>query len=255
ANPSALVIWEAQFGDFANTAQVIFDQFISSSEVKWQRMSGLVVYLPHGYEGQGPEHSSARLERVLQLCAEDNMQVANCTTPAQIFHLLRRQMLRNFRKPLIVMTPKSLLRHPKAVSNLSDLTEGAFQTVIPDTVEPKGVNRILFCSGKVYYDLLEEREKTGKNNNAIVRVEQLYPFPETEIKDMLKKYSGANDIVWVQEEPQNQGSWAFIRGEWDVMDSGKQIRYVGRKKSSSPAAGHLKLHLREQEELVKTALQ
>ncbi|HMV77297.1 MAG TPA: 2-oxoglutarate dehydrogenase E1 component [Leptospiraceae bacterium] len=255
ANPSALVIWEAQFGDFANTAQVIFDQFISSSEVKWQRMSGLVVYLPHGYEGQGPEHSSARLERVLQLCAEDNMQVANCTTPAQIFHLLRRQMLRNFRKPLIVMTPKSLLRHPKAVSNLSDLTEGAFQTVIPDTVEPKGVNRILFCSGKVYYDLLDEREKTGKNNNAIVRVEQLYPFPETEIKDMLKKYSGANDIVWVQEEPQNQGSWAFIRGEWDVMDSGKQIRYVGRKKSSSPAAGHLKLHLREQEELVKTALQ
>jgi len=256
ADPNTLVIWEAQFGDFANTAQVIFDQFISSSEVKWQRRSGLVVLLPHGYEGQGPEHSSARLERVLQLCAQNNMQVANCTTPAQYFHMLRRQMHRKYRKPLIMMSPKSLLRHPQAISDISELTGGSFQSVLDDTNAQSGnVTKLIFCSGKVYYDLLDSREKEKKSNIALIRIEELYPFPEDSIKGILKKYSKATDVIWVQEEPQNQGAWMYIRDAFDEMNQkAGSIRYIGRKKSASPAAGHLKLHTKEQEELVKQAL-
>jgi 2-oxoglutarate dehydrogenase E1 component len=256
ADPNTLVIWEAQFGDFANTAQVIFDQFISSSEVKWQRRSGLVMLLPHGYEGQGPEHSSARLERVLQLCAENNMLVANCTTPAQIFHILRRQMKRNFRKPLIIMSPKSLLRHPLAISDIDDLTGGSFQSVIEEKMaNPELIKRIIFCSGKVYYDLITEKEKSGRNDVTIVRVEELYPFPKESIKNIFHSCKNASEILWVQEEPQNQGAWMYIRDEMEEL-TGKAgiIGYVGRKKSASPAAGHTKIHLREQEELIKKAI-
>ena len=256
ADPNTLVIWEAQFGDFANTAQVIFDQFISSSEVKWQRRSGLVVLLPHGYEGQGPEHSSARLERVLQLCAENNMQVANCTTPAQYFHLLRRQMHRKYRKPLIMMSPKSLLRHPMAISDITELTSGKFESVLDETGnDPKKIKKIIFCSGKVFYDLYDARQKAGNNDRVIIRIEELYPFPEDSIKAILKKYPNATEQVWVQEEPQNQGAWMYIRDAFDeVTGKAGSIKYIGRKKSASPAAGHLKVHTKEQEELVKLAL-
>lgn len=256
ANPKALVLWEAQFGDFANTAQVIFDQFISCSEIKWQRRSGLVVLLPHGYEGQGPEHSSARLERVLQLCAENNMSVANCTTPAQYFHILRRQMLRNYRKPLIIMTPKSLLRHPMAISSIEHFTSGAFNEVITDTsVDPAKVTKVVFCTGKVFYDLLDARNKAEKNHIALVRVEQIYPFPTEKVKAVLNTFKSAGEIIWTQEEPQNQGAWLFVRDDFDeIIGKCGSISYVGRKRSASPAAGHLKTHLREQEELVKTAL-
>jgi len=256
AYPKALVLWEAQFGDFANTAQVIFDQFISSSEIKWQRRSGLVVLLPHGYEGQGPEHSSARLERVLQLCAENNMGVANCTTPAQYFHILRRQILRNYRKPLILMTPKSLLRHPLAVSSIEHFTSGAFNEVITDTsVEANKVTKLIFCSGKVYYDLLEARNKAKKEHIALVRIEQLYPFPSEKVKSVLNTFKSVGQVLWVQEEPKNQGAWLFVRDYFDELLGGcGKIAYVGRKPSASPAAGHLKLHLKEQEELVQLAL-
>jgi 2-oxoglutarate dehydrogenase E1 component len=256
ADPNTLVIWEAQFGDFANTAQVIFDQFISSSEVKWQRRSGLVVLLPHGYEGQGPEHSSARLERVLQLCAENNMQVANCTTPAQYFHLLRRQMHRKFRKPLIMMSPKSLLRHPMAISDITELTTGKFESVLDETGnDPKKIKKIIFCSGKVFYDLYDARQKASISDRVIIRIEELYPFPEDSIKAIQKKYPNATEQVWVQEEPQNQGAWMYIRDAFDeVTGKAGSIKYIGRKKSASPAAGHLKVHTKEQEELVKLAL-
>jgi 2-oxoglutarate dehydrogenase E1 component len=256
ANPKALVLWEAQFGDFANTAQVIFDQFICSSEIKWQRRNGLVVLLPHGYEGQGPEHSSARLERVLQLCAENNMSVANCTTPAQYFHILRRQMLRNYRKPLIMMTPKSLLRHPMAISSIEHFTSSAFNEVILDTsVDPSKVTKVIFCSGKVYYDLLDARNKSGKNHIALIRVEQLYPFPSEKIKSALTAFKQVKDILWVQEEPQNQGAWLFVRDDFDdILGNCGSIKYVGRKRSASPAVGHLKAHLKEQEEILKNAL-
>lgn len=254
ADPASLVIWEAQFGDFANTAQVIFDQFISSSEIKWQRMSGLVVLLPHGYEGQGPEHSSARLERYLQLCAENNIQVANCTTPAQYFHLLRRQLLRKFRKPLIIMTPKSLLRHPMAISNTSELIEGGFQEVLPESSKLIGpdAKKLIFCSGKVYYDLIEQREKLKADHVAIARVEQLYPFPEAKIREVVSAYKSA-EVYWVQEEPQNQGAWFFMLDNFSsILD--KPLKYVGRKKSASPAAGQVKVHMKEQDALVKEAL-
>jgi 2-oxoglutarate dehydrogenase E1 component len=256
ADPNTLVIWESQFGDFANTAQVIFDQFISSSEVKWQRRSGLVVLLPHGYEGQGPEHSSARLERVLQLCAENNMQVANCTTPAQYFHLLRRQMHRKYRKPLIMMSPKSLLRHPMAISDISELTSGKFESVLDEMEnDPKKIKKIIFCSGKVYYDLYDAKQKGSITDRVIVRIEELYPFPEDSIKAIQKKYPNAKEQVWVQEEPQNQGAWMYIRDAFDeVTGKAGSIKYIGRKKSASPAAGHLKVHTKEQEELVKLAL-
>jgi 2-oxoglutarate dehydrogenase E1 component len=256
-DPDTLVIWEAQFGDFANGAQVIIDQFLNCAEAKWQRMSGLVLFLPHGYEGQGPEHSSARLERYLQLCAEDNIQVANCTTPAQLFHLLRRQMKRNFRKPLVVMTPKSLLRHRLAVSSTVDLAEGTFREVLDDTasLDPRHVTRLLLCSGKVYYDLLAEREQRGSAETAIVRVEQLYPLPDEELTEVLVRYKYATDVVWVQEEPRNMGAWSFIHEHLPaLLRPGQSLRYVGRDEQAAPAVGSQKIHQQEQAALVAEAL-
>lgn len=256
ANPNLLTIWEAQFGDFANGAQVIIDQFITSGEVKWARQSGLVMLLPHGYEGQGPEHSSARLERFLQLAAEDNIQVVNCTTPAQFFHVLRRQIHRNFRKPLIVMTPKSLLRHKRAVSALSEFTEQGFQKVLADPIagKLKDVRRVLMCSGKIYYDLEAQREEQKINNIAIIRLEQLYPFAEDMMKDALADYADA-EMVWVQEEPKNQGAWTFVQPHLQaVVGKRKALNYIGRPASASPATGSLKIHQREQEELLNEAL-
>lgn len=251
-DPKTLTIWEAQFGDFVNGAQVVIDQFIASSEMKWDRMAGLVMLLPHGFEGQGPEHSSARLERFLQLCAQDNMTVANLTTPAQIFHALRRQMHRKVRRPLIIMSPKSLLRHPQAVSDTADLTDGAFQTVIGDSsVNAKDVKRVVLCSGKLYYDLLEGREKAKNGKNvALVRVEQLYPLPLDEIKKVLKGY-GKVEAVWAQEEPRNQGSWAFMLDNLASEISG--LKYVGRPASASPAVGDPKRHAAEQQSIVQQA--
>ncbi|TGL47295.1 2-oxoglutarate dehydrogenase E1 component [Leptospira kemamanensis] len=256
ADPSSLVMWEAQFGDFANNAQVIFDQFISSSEIKWQRMSGLVCLLPHGYEGQGPEHSSARLERFLQLCALDNIQVANLTTPAQYFHILRRQILQSFRKPLIIMTPKSLLRLKDAASSLDDITTGAFKKILPDPVaKPEKVEKLLFCSGKVYYDLRKAIDAQKLENVAVVRIEQLYPFPENHIKQMITSYGKLKKFVWVQEEPKNQGAWFFVRDRIEaVMPENKRLHYAGRSEFPSPACGHVVTHLKEQEDLVKDAL-
>lgn len=256
SDPSALVLWEAQFGDFANNTQVIFDQFLSSSEVKWQRMSGLVVLLPHGYEGQGPEHSSGRVERFLQLCADNNMQVANCTNAAQYFHLLRRQILRNFRKPLIIFTPKSLLRFPGALSPIDDLLKGAFKEVLPDGGDLKSdkVEKIVFSFGKVYYDLLKYREENKVQNTALIRVEQVYPFPAKEIQEILKTYKNAKTFVWCQEEPKNQGAWTFVRDRFEgILPNGAKLKYAGRKESASPAAGHMKVHTQEQEQLVSDA--
>jgi 2-oxoglutarate dehydrogenase E1 component len=250
--PHTLVMWEAQFGDFANGAQVITDQFIACSHSKWQRDSGLVMLLPHGYEGAGPEHSSARLERFLQLCAEDNMQVAYPTTPAQIFHLLRRQMRRNFRRPLVVMTPKSLLRHKLAVSHIEDFTKGAFQDVIEEQVQdPSRIRRVLVCSGKIYYDLVERRGKE-EPTVAILRLEQLYPFPADAVSKALKRFPKVRDVVWVQEESHNMGAWAFV--EPRINDVGFEIGYVGRDSSASPATGSSTIHKREQKEIVETAL-
>lgn len=260
SDPHTLVIWEAQFGDFINNAQVVIDQFISSSEAKWQRYSGLVLYLPHGYDGQGPEHSSARLERFLQLCAEDNIQVCNPTTPAQFFHLIRRQMLRPYRKPLIIMTPKSLLRHKSVVSNFADFTDKGFQTVI-DEVEnfpPTQVQRILFCSGKVYYDLVEARHKHGIEHIAIIRLEQLYPYPKMRVAEILERYPHVKHRVWVQEEPRNQGAWWYMRAHMDVNLSHQEVgrlEYAGRPSSASPAAGSLQLHRQQLEEFIADALQ
>lgn len=252
-DPNMLVLWEAQFGDFANGAQVIIDQFLVCSESKWQRSSGLVLLLPHGYEGQGPEHSSARLERYLQACAEDNIQVAYPTTPAQYFHVLRRQMKRGFRKPLILMTPKSLLRHKKAVSPVEELTNGHFREVIDDPgVDPNRVRRVLLCSGKVYYDLLERRAEKEAAEVAIVRVEQFYPFPEEQLRKVLARYRRAQQWVWVQEESQNMGGWTFMDPRLRAM--GSKFEYVGRDASASPATGSLRVHRREQEELVEAAL-
>ncbi len=265
AEPNNLVLWEAQFGDFANGAQVVFDQFISSGEQKWGRLCGLVVLLPHGYEGQGPEHSSARPERFLQLCAQENMQVCMPTTPAQIFHLLRRQMLRPWRKPLIVMTPKSLLRHPRAISSLNDLSKGGFQNVIPDTLI-KNPRKLIFCSGKVYYDLLEKREllaaeEQDKNTKklddvALIRLEQLYPFPAEEVKKILRDFSEVKEIVWCQEEPMNQGAWLYLQQMLPAcLLAGQSLHYAGRPASASPAAGYASLHRAEQTALVAQALQ
>jgi 2-oxoglutarate dehydrogenase E1 component len=260
AQPNGLTLWEAQFGDFANGAQVIIDQFISSAEIKWLRMSGLVMLLPHGYEGQGPEHSSARLERYLQLCAEDNMIVANCTTPANYFHILRRQLKRNFRKPLVMMTPKSLLRHKLAVSKLSDMDKNThFKKVIGevDALKDDKVQRVVITSGKVYYDLYEARQ-TGKIDNvAIIRMEQYYPFPAKELKAELAKYKGA-EVVWCQEEPKNMGPWTFVspllEELLESMDRNERVKYAGRKSAASPAAGYLKIHEKEQKALVADAL-
>ena len=255
ADPMTLDIWEGQFGDFANGAQVVIDQFLSSGEAKWGRLCGLALFLPHGYEGQGPEHSSARLERYLQLCALDNMIVCTPTTPAQAYHMIRRQMLMPTRKPLVVMTPKSLLRHKLAVSSLDDLAAGGFQKLIPDTTStPKKAKRVVLCGGKVYYDLLEDAQKRGADDVAIIRVEQLYPFPRAELRTELAKYA-TKDVVWCQEEPQNQGAWYQIRHHLVACLGAKQtLHYAGRLRSPSPAAGHFADHVREQQQLIADAL-
>ena len=255
-DPNTCVIWEAQFGDFANGAQVVIDQFIASGEVKWGRVNGITLMLPHGYEGQGPEHSSARLERFMQLSADANMQVCQPTTASQIFHLLRRQMVRNLRKPLIIMTPKSLLRAKDAASPLSEFTKGLFQTVIPENKELKGdkVKRVVACSGKVYYDLVKKREEKGLDDVAITRVEQLYPFPHKAFATELKKYPNATDIVWCQDEPQNQGAWFFIQHNiHENMADGQRLGYSGRAASASPAVGYSDLHQQQQKALVEGA--
>jgi 2-oxoglutarate dehydrogenase E1 component len=257
ADPHTLTIWEGQFGDFANGAQVVIDQFIAAGEAKWDRLCGLALFLPHGYEGQGPEHSSARLERYLQLCALQNMQVCVPTTPAQMFHMLRRQMLRDCRKPLIVLTPKSLLRHKLAVSSLDDLANGRFQLVIPDSSARPGqkVRRVVLCSGKVYYDLVEDAAKRGVSDVAIIRIEQLYPFPRTEVKAELAKYPAAKEIVWCQEEPMNQGAWYQIQHHLVAcLTDEHSLHYAGRVRSPAPAAGHLPTHVAEQAALVEQAL-
>ena len=255
--PNTLVIWEGQFGDFVNGAQVVIDQFISSGESKWGRMCALTLLLPHGYEGQGPEHSSARLERFLQLCAEHNLQVCVPSTPAQMFHMLRRQMLRSYRKPLIVMTPKSLLRHKGAVSPLTDLSAGEFQSIIPEAenLAVKKTRRIVFCSGKVYYDLLEARQVHGIADVALIRIEQLYPFPIPEYAEILQQYKHVSDVVWCQEEPQNQGAWYQIRHRLqESLQDNQQLYYAGRDGAAAPASGIFKVHLQQQQALVEAAL-
>src|SRR5450830_497273 len=255
-DPNTLVIWEAQFGDFANGAQVVIDQFIASGEVKWGRVNGITLMLPHGYEGQGPEHSSARLERFMQLSADTNMQVVQPTTASQIFHLLRRQMVRNLRKPLVIMTPKSLLRNKDATSPLSEFTRGSFQTVIPEQKALKAdkVRRLVVCSGKVYYDLVKKREETAADDVAIVRVEQLYPFPHKAFATELKKYVNVTEIVWCQDEPQNQGAWFFVQHYiHENMFDGQKLGYSGRAASASPAVGYAHLHQEQQKALVEGA--
>jgi 2-oxoglutarate dehydrogenase E1 component len=270
AEPNALVLWEAQFGDFANGAQVIIDQFISSGERKWLRMSGLVLLLPHGYEGQGPEHSSARLERYLQLCAEDNWQIANCTTPANYFHILRRQLHRQFRKPLVLMTPKSLLRHKRVVSTLAQFGPGSsFHRLLWDDAQflpgqiiklaPDDViRRVVICSGKVYYDLHDEREKRGLNDIYLLRVEQLYPFPARALIHELSRFKDA-EMVWCQEEPKNMGAWSFIEPnlEWVLDHIGarhRRVRYAGRPSSAATATGMMSKHMHELKALLEEAL-
>lgn len=253
AAPSALTIWEAQFGDFFNGAQIIIDQYLSSAEYKWRRMNGLVVLLPHGYEGQGPEHSSGRMERFLQSCAENNMQIVNTTTPAQQFHVLRRQLKRDFRKPLVCFTPKKLLRYPSCVSKLTDFTKSNFQEVIDDvstgsttTIDAKKVTRVAFCSGKVYYDLIERREKEGVEDIVFVRLEQLYPFPQKQVDAIIKKYSKAKEYLFVQEEPENMGPWRFVDQNLRALN----LRYCGRTAAASPATGYTKKHNAENEEIM-----
>ena len=265
------MLWEAQYGDFSNGAQIVIDQFISSAESKWGQPSGIVMLLPHGQEGGGPEHSSARLERYLQLCSDHNMQVANCTTPGQYFHLLRRQMRggrdrRGLRKPLIVMTPKSLLRHPKVVSTLDDLASGAFIPVLddatpsarqragPETSDASTIRRLLVCTGKIYWELLAAREARQAVDTAIVRIEQLYPFPEIDFRAVLLRYPQATQVVWAQEEPRNMGAWAFARGHiTPMLNRGQVIGYAGRPESASPAPGLIKQHQREQADLIEQA--
>jgi 2-oxoglutarate dehydrogenase E1 component len=269
AEPKTLTLWEAQFGDFANGAQVVIDQFIASGEMKWLRMSGLVMLLPHGFEGQGPEHSSARLERYLQLCADDNMQVANCTTPANYFHILRRQMHRNFRKPLVLMAPKSLLRHKRVISKLSEMgPDTSFHRILWDDAESNPgctvalkpndeIKRVILCTGKVYYDLLEEREKRNENKIQILRLEQIYPFPGLALIDELTRFPSA-EIIWCQEEPKNQGAFSFVAPYIEsVMEQlGRKglLRYTGRKASASPAVGQASLHQAELAAFLNDAL-
>ncbi|WP_420068249.1 2-oxoglutarate dehydrogenase E1 component [Actinobacillus pleuropneumoniae] len=257
-DPKTLTIWEAQFGDFANGAQIVIDQFISSGEQKWGRMCGLVMLLPHGYEGQGPEHSSARLERYLQLCAQQNMQVCVPSTPAQAYHMLRRQAIRKMRRPLVAITPKSLLRHPLAVSSLEELTEGEFQNVIGEidsNIAAKKVKRVVMCSGKVYYDLLEQRRQNEQTDIAIIRIEQLYPFPYEDMKKVLEPYAHVKDFVWCQEEPQNQGAWYCSKHNFEASIPEKaKLTYAGRPASASPAVGYTSLHAQQQKQLVDDAL-
>jgi 2-oxoglutarate dehydrogenase E1 component len=258
AEPNTLTIWEAQFGDFVNGAQVVIDQFISSGEAKWGRQCGLTLMLPHGYEGQGPEHSSARIERFLQLCADNNMQVVQPTNGSQIFHVLRRQMIRPFRKPLVIFTPKSLLRNKAATSPLSDLATGQFLPVIgeqSEAVDPAGVKRILVCSGKVYYDLVHARDEAGRNDVAVLRVEQLYPFAHKAFQAEIQKYPNAKEIVWTQDEPQNQGPWFYIQHHlYENMADGQKLGYAGRSASASPAVGYLAKHQEQQRNLIEQAL-
>ena len=258
--PDVLTIWEAQFGDFANGAQVVIDQFITSGEHKWSRLCGLMLLLPHGYEGAGPEHSSARLERYLQLCAEHNVQVCVPTTPAQMYHMVRRQMKRPLRRPLIVMTPKSLLRHKQAISTLEDLCDGEFRTIIDEVndVDPDEITRIVFCSGKVYYDLYNKRAELGITDLVIARIEQLYPFPEAAMLELIQRYPNLSHATWCQEEPMNQGAWYssqhHMRRALHVVNSEIYLGYAGREASAAAAAGYMSLHIRQQEELVNAAL-
>lgn len=255
--PDTLVIWEGQFGDFANGAQVVIDQFISSGEAKWGRLCGLTLFLPHGYEGQGPEHSSARLERFLQLCAEHNMQVCIPSTPAQMFHMIRRQHVRSYRKPLIVMTPKSLLRHKMSASSLSELSSGRFELIIPEVevIDVKKTRRLVLCSGKVYFDLLEAREVHGISDVALIRLEQLYPFPIDDYAELIKQYSHVEEIIWCQEEPLNQGAWYQIKHRLqESLQSHQQLYYAGRPGAAAPASGIFKIHLQQQQALVEAAL-
>jgi 2-oxoglutarate dehydrogenase E1 component len=259
ADPSTLTIWEAQFGDFANGAQVIIDQFISSAHVKWQRMSGLVMLLPHGYEGQGPEHSSARIERFLQSCADDSLQIVNCTTPAQYFHVLRRQMRRPYRSPLIIFTPKSLLRKAATMSRPEDLASGRFQSLIDDPLgpeQPERVKRIVLCSGKVYYDLLEERERRFDDPGmvALLRLEEIYPWPQVKLAAVVERYCNASTVVWAQEEPANMGAWDFARNRLQAeLRPTQKLIYAGRRASASTATGSMRIHRAEQVDLVDHA--
>jgi 2-oxoglutarate dehydrogenase E1 component len=254
ANPMVLTIWEAQFGDFVNGAQIVIDQFITSAETKWQRSNGLVMLLPHGFEGQGPEHSSARIERFMEACADDNIQVANCTTPANLFHILRRQLKRDFRKPLVVFTPKSLLRSPKCVSSLDEFTKGKFQEVIDDAfVKAADVKRVLFCSGKVYYDLLDKQQTDKRNDVAIVRLEQLYPLPLTQLEEIKSKYKNASELIWVQEEPENMGAWPYISRKF--RKSAFDFDLISRQESSSTATGYAKQHAAQQLFTVSSAFE
>ncbi|MEP7264825.1 MAG: 2-oxoglutarate dehydrogenase E1 component, partial [Bacteroidota bacterium] len=247
SSPGSLVIWEAQFGDFMNGAQIIIDQYMSSAEDKWRRMNGIVLLLPHGYEGQGAEHSSGRMERFLALCADNNLQIANCTTPANMFHILRRQMIREFRKPLIVFTPKSLLRHPKAVSSIEDFSKGKFQEVIDDaTAKATEVTRVVLCSGKIYYELLDQKEKDQANDIAIVRLEQIYPLPQKQLDKIFAKYKNASEYIWVQEEPENMGAWSFLMRKLKSV----KLNVISRPEAASPATGSHHAHEREQRELI-----
>ena len=256
------MLWEAQFGDFANGAQVILDQFVAGAESKWRQPSGLVLLLPHGYEGQGPDHSSARIERCLQLAAENNLQVCNCTTAAQYFHLLRRQMRggkegRGLRKPLVIFTPKSLLRHPRSSSTLAELAEGHFQELVNEneSLDKDKVTRLLLCSGKLSYELKEAIREKGIEDTIVLKVEQIYPFPKSPLRREIRKYSNTTEIVWVQEEPQNMGAWYFVKDRVaSEMKAGQTLRYVGRPESASAATGSLKVHLKEQAALIKAAL-
>jgi 2-oxoglutarate dehydrogenase E1 component len=248
ASPDVLTIWEAQFGDFSNGAQILIDQYLAAAEDKWEIYNSLVMLLPHGYEGQGAEHSSARLERYLQLCGQYNMQVANATTPANFFHLMRRQLHRDFRKPLVVMTPKSLLRSAHCVSTLEELVEGRFQEVIDDvSAEVAKVKKLVFCSGKLYYELLEEKEKRNADDVALVRLEQLYPFPKTQLDAIVSKYSNAENYVWAQEEPENMGAWGFILRHWRELP----LHVIARSASATPASGSSKRAARRQRAVIE----
>jgi 2-oxoglutarate dehydrogenase E1 component len=257
AEPNTLTIWEAQFGDFVNGAQVVIDQFIASGEVKWGRVNGITLMLPHGYEGQGPEHSSARLERFMQLAADNNMQIVQPTTSSQIFHVLRRQMVRMFRKPLIIMTPKSLLRAKDATSPLTEFTKGEFKTVIGparDDIDGDKVKRVIACSGKVAYDLMKARVEKKGGDVAILRIEQLYPFPHKSFAAEMRRFPNATEIVWCQDEPQNQGAWFFIQHQiHENMSDGQKLGYAGRPASASPAVGYSHLHVEQQKALLDQA--
>jgi 2-oxoglutarate dehydrogenase E1 component len=252
ARPRGIVIWEAQFGDFINNAQAVIDLYITGGESKWQRLNGLVLLLPHGHEGMGPEHSSARPERFLQLCADDNLQVCNLTTPAQYFHLLRRQALCTYRKPLVVLTPKSLLRHPLAVSPLKEMASGGFKAVLDDTAKGPSPERVLVCSGKIYYELFQKRRELKDGQTAIIRLEQFYPFPETQLAQVVAPYRSVKQWRWVQEEPENMGPWQFIAGRIETVTR-KALTFIGRPAAASPATGFSKVHKQEQAAIVEKA--